>query len=438
MDYLIIQVAEQTVEAALFSLAGTTTVLKGAQSFERTPEQELPQIAATLAAGISGSPRVVLCIPPQLVAGRTVELPLTDLRKVREVLPPHLQGEVALPVEELVFDALPSGAGSFLALWAKRSDIRNLVEIFRQAGCEPQLVSTVPLASAYLPGVAQDDAVSDGTSLVLLSGGRPTLVKTCAGAGGGRQIATWLSALAMSGVALPHRLLLWGGGVNLEAELAGTDQQLPVERLELPEEVAPLFRTDATFQQLAGLYAVARACQRGELADFRRGDLAWTAGDAAMQRKMALTAALAVVVVVLLFGMKFMQYRAVSADLASLDSSIATIYRDIFPGRNKAIDELAEVKGELKKLSGAGSSKSVLDLLKLLAEAKGGSINGLLETELDGSSVRLKGDAASTKGVTEFKTALEGKLASVQLGETKSRPDGSVTFTLTATLKEER
>jgi general secretion pathway protein L len=126
----------------------------------------------------------------------------------------------------------------------------------------------------------------------------------------------------------------------------------------------------------------------------------------------------------------------VKTDLVSLDKSIASMYREVFPGRAKAVDEVAEIKGEIRKLSGAEEGNPFLDVLKKLAEAKGNTINGLYETELEGVNLRVKGDARSAQAVNEFKSALAPLMATVELGEVKSRPDGSVTFTLAGTLKE--
>ena len=74
--------------------------------------------------------------------------------------------------------------------------------------------------------------------------------------------------------------------------------------------------------------------------------------------------------------------------------------------------------------------------MKKLAEAKGNTINGLYEAEVEGSGLRIKGDARSAQAVNEFKAALVPLLATVELGEVKSRPDGTVGFSLTGTLKE--
>src|SRR6185369_7404803 len=123
MEYLIINITEQLVTAAWFDISGRSASLGGAASFLLDDETGLSAVALKIAEGISGSPRGVVCLPPVLFAQRVVELPLTGLRKVREILPAHLQGEIALPAEAAVFDALPSAEGTYLALWAKRTEV---------------------------------------------------------------------------------------------------------------------------------------------------------------------------------------------------------------------------------------------------------------------------------------------------------------------------
>ncbi len=434
MEYLIININEQLVTAARFTISGRSATLGGAASFLLDEGTALTEVAAQIAAGVSGSPRVVLCLPPTLFAQRIVTLPLTDLRKVREILPAHLQGEIALPAEEAVFDVLPAADGTFLALWAKRTEIAAVVEIFRTAGCEPRFVSSAAFAWQYLPGIVDDCAVCDGSALAIISAGRLSFVRALDSADLQKQLLATLSALELSGVQLPSRLIVFGEQAESIAETVGLPLEL--EHLQLPDDLVSVFRSEGAFQQLAGLYAVACACHAGALPDFRRGDLAWTAGDAKLRKKLILTAVLAITVIILLFVSKGLQYRTASADIQSLNSSISAIYKDIFPSRAKAVDELSEVKGEIRKLSGVENSSSVLDVLKQLAEAKGASINGLFEAELEGRTLRIKGDARSAQAVNEFKAALAGLLATAEVGEIKSRPDGTVGFSLSGTLKE--
>jgi len=434
MDYLVIQVESHRVLAARFGVAGTSLSFSGAAEFPLNEEQALSAVAGRIAAGMDGAPRIVLCLSPALFAQRTVELPLDNLRKVREVLPGQLQGEIALPVEEAVFDALPLSNGRYLALWARKADLRQAIDTFREAGCEPRVVTSTPFAWSFLPECPADAVVCDGTALAVISEDRVTFARALDADEPHKGIAATLAALELSGATLPPRLILFG---EQSAGLAADEALLlPTERLGMPDALAPLFKTDEAFQQLAGLLAVARACQAGALPDFRRLELAWTAGDAVVRRKMIVTAALAAVAVILLFVSQGLQYRAAKADLASLDKSITSLYREIFPGRSKAVDEVAEIKGEIRRLAGgAETGNSILDVLKRLAEAKGAIINGLYEAELEGGNLRVRGDARSAQAVNEFKAALAPLMAGVELGEVKSRPDGSVSFTLAGTLK---
>jgi general secretion pathway protein L len=434
MDYLILQAEEKRLTVAHFGVSRRSTELIGAATIELDDERPLADALRDIAGKITGSPRIVLCLSPALFAQRSVSLPFNDLRKVREVLPAHLQGDIVLPVEELALEAMPIGDGRFLALWTRKSDISAAIGQFREAGIEPQVVSSIPFALAALPGVPPDCAVCDGNSLALLQGGRLTYFRAFNAEVTAAMVAATLTALELSGEALPPRLCLIGAGGS---ELADADTlPLPVETVEVPPELGHLFKNEETFQQLAGLYAVARASHAGTLPDFRQGELAWTVGDARLRRKLILAGILAASVVLLLFVNKGLQYRTAADDLSSLNKSVAAIYREIFPGRAKAVDEISEIKGEIRKLAGVENSGGYLDILKKLAEAKGNSINGLYEAELEGSSLRIKGDARSAQAVNEFKAALAPLLADAQLGEVKSRPDGTVTFSLTGTLKE--
>lgn len=434
MDYLILQVEEKRVLAAQFRFSGHSSELAGAASFEREGERSLADTLAQVATRVKAGSRVILCLPPAIFAMRTLQLPLDDLRKVREVLPAHLQGELPLPVDELALDVLAAGKGVFLALWAKKNEIAHAIEVCRGAGIEPQIVSSLPFASNYILGVPDDCALYDGNALTVMAAGQLTFFRALEAPSAPQTVPATFSALELTGMPLPPQICLIGPAGSGLAE-AGT-LPLPAQLLTAPADSGRLFKNEQTYQQLAGLHAVARACQAGRLPDFRRGELAWTAGDATLRKKLLLSALLAAVLIVGLLANKWLHYRAVRADLASVNSSIAALYRDIFPNRAKAVDELAEVKGEIRKLTGTEGSSAYLDLLKKLAEAKGATINGLYEAEVEGRSLRVKGDARSAQAVNQFKESLEPILASSQLGEVKSRPDGNVSFSLTGTLKE--
>jgi general secretion pathway protein L len=295
-------------------------------------------------------------------------------------------------------------------------------------------VSSAIFAWPYLPGLTENCVVSDGAALAVITQGRLSYVRAFDDGDPVKSLSATLSALELSGDGLPAQMFVFGERAE---GLAATDGlPLKADLLELPDELVTVFRTEGAFQQLVELYAVARACHSGDFPDFRRGELSWTAGNAKIRRQMLTMAVLTVVMILLLFVYKGLQYRNARTDLASLNSSIAAQYREIFPNRAKAVDEVAEVKGELRKLAGNESSSAVLDVLKKLAEAKGATINGLYEAEVEGRTVRVKGDARNSQAVNDFKSSLAGILSAIELGEIKSRPDGLVSFSLTGQIKE--
>jgi general secretion pathway protein L len=120
----------------------------------------------------------------------------------------------------------------------------------------------------------------------------------------------------------------------------------------------------------------------------------------------------------------------------SLNNSIRSIYREVFPTRKKAVDEVAELRSEIKRLGSGKTASNVLAVLTKLAGAKGDDIFGIFEAEVEGNQVRLKGDGRTIQAVNDFKARTADALSNAEVGEIKSRPDGSVSFVLRGTVKE--
>jgi len=434
MNCLVIRVEHNMAMAARFKGAGKTATMEGSARFELNAEQSLADVAARIAVGVKGSPRVILCLPSYLFAHKTLNLPLTDLRKIREILPARLQGEIALPLENAVFDAIKLSGESVLAIWTQRSEITHAIGLFKEAGLEPEIITSSLFAWRFLPGAPNDCALYDGTAMALVSGNDLSFVRSFSGADPEKQLTATLAALEISDVRLPSKLLFFGSAN--EAPAIADTLTITAEALDMPNECAALFRNIKTFHQLADLYAVATASDSGTLPNFRRGDLAWTAGAARLRKKLRLTVCLAVAAAALLFGGKALQYRAAGKDIASLNASIASVYQKIFPTRAKAMDEVAEVKGEIRKLTGGEQNCSTLDTLRMLAEAKNPDISGLYETELEGCVLKLKGDARSAQAVNNFRSGIAPFMSSVKIDEIRSRPDGGVTFSMTGAVRE--
>jgi general secretion pathway protein L len=311
----------------------------------------------------------------------------------------------------------------------------------RGMGVEPEAVSASVCHWGYLlppedrTGVV---AVTDGEALAIFRDGRPCFLRALGQGEFHTEIVRTLAALAMSRDLAVGKMFLHGPAARRE------DTSLPdalpagisCSLLPVTGDLAAAFPPDpAAARDLAGVYALARAAVAGEAVNFRRGLLAYTAGRQKIRKEFRVTMILTASLVFLLFAEAGLRYYFVHRDLASLDNSVKSIYREIFPTRKKSTDEVAEVRSEIKRLSGPGSDTPVLPILNRIAELKGDDIMGIYEAEIEGGQVRLKGDARSIQAVNDFKGRALGAFATAEVGEVKSRPDGSVSFVFRATSK---
>jgi general secretion pathway protein L len=442
MNYLIIQLAADEVISAIFEKKGKSlTFIDG---FRHPFDRELMTFSDVLTEIVKvGRPeaKTILSIQPALLSMREVEFPITDLRKVRDILPIELKGETAVDTEELVFEALALDGGKVLAVWCRQEELAAAIEAMRGKGVEPEAVSASVCHWSYLlppedhAGVV---ALTDGDALAIFRDGHPCFFRALGQGDFLTEITRTLAALAMSRDLTVGKLYLHGPAARRED--LSLQEALPsgiyCSLLPVAGELAAAFPPDpAAARDLAGAYALARASVAGEAVNFRRGPLAYTAGRQKIRREFRITMVLAAALVVLLFAEAGLRYYFVHRDLASLDKAVQSIFREIFPTRKKIVDAVAEVRSEIKKLSGPGSDTPVLPILNRIAELKGDDITGIYEAEIEGGQVRLKGYARSIQAVNDFRGRALGTFATAEVGEVKSRPDGSVSFVFRATVK---
>lgn len=435
MGYLIIELLPGEAVATRFRLSGRTLVCEASR---RQAAGEEGGVAALLAScGRREDDTVILALDPALFSCRETALPLTDRRKLREVLPLELKGETACDTDELIFDSIVRSDGTQLALWGEKREIAARIGLLAAAGADPEGVTAALFTWHHLlPDTAGGTyLVADSSGAAVYRDRTPLFFRSFWGGDPAGEIDRTVAALELAGGEPVARVHLLGdlSGMAVPAGREGLWATLPPTA-----ELADAFGGDgAAAAAGAGAWAVARALRKGDLVTFRHGELASTAGTAKVRKKLVVPAILAAVAL-LIFSIDLgMRYWFVRNDLASLDRSIGAIYREIFPTRKKAVDEVGEVKSEIRRLSGLGSGIGALAALKRLAEIKGNDIAGFYETEIDGNQVRLKGDAATVQAVTDLKNRAATVLSRVEVGEIKTKADGSSTFSLRGTLKEE-
>jgi general secretion pathway protein L len=439
MNYLIVQLSGSEALFARFQLKRGMLVIEGAAR-ETIDEQHT---LATLLAEAAAVParqgeRVILAIPAARLSLREMELPISDRRKIREILPLELKGETAFDTDEVVFDSLPLDGGKVLATWVKRHDLAGQIDLMAGNGMEPEIVT----ASFFhwhilLPEDARGGlvAVTDGESLAVYRDARPYYFRALQQGELFPQVARTLAALEIGKGAKVEKVFLHGPAARQVREIPTPPPHFAV----LPgnREMDAVFGGEnAAERDLAGAYAVARAVALEEPVNFRSGALAYTAGREKALKKLRIAMILAAVLLLLLIVETTLRYYLVQRDLNSVNNSIRAIYRQVFPNRKKPVDEAAELRAEIKRLGGGIATAGVLPVLKKLADIKGSDVSGLFEVELDGDQLRVRGDARSVTAVNDFRARAVPLFGGAEVGEIKSRPDGSVTFLLRGTVKE--
>jgi len=419
----VIQLAANEVTCARFRRNGKEPVPIGGFRLRWNNHDELGMILKEQCPLESEEVRTVLAIPPDLVMLREINLPITDPRKIRAVLPLELAGEIAAETSSLVCDAFPLANGNLLAGWLSRETVEPLIELLKEAGMEPEVVTVACFNWHYLLPAEdeQPTAIHDANAVLILKAGKPVYC---------RHLGTSAAALdqTLAAVELTHNLQV-NRLYHLEhsdTEISARSEQIPVHPLLLGN-----ISGDLAPAALSSPLAVALAlCSGDTIFNLRSGPLAWTGRRSRLLRSIRIPLILAAILLLLLFTELGVRWYLLSTDLASLNQSIARIYKEVFPTRKKAVDESAELKAEIRRLEGAGASLPVLAFLKLLAEAKGDGITAISEMELDSNRFLLKGDARSSSDITAFRQRLIDKSWGVVQPELTTRPNGTVFFTM--------
>lgn len=436
MNYLIVQLMDDAVVFARFQRRrGATTFLDGGRA-DREPAKPFGELLAETLPAATEPEKVILAISPRLVSLRELDLHLADRRKAREVLPVELKGETVVESNDLVFDALTLADGRTLALWCRRETIAGLIRDLAAVGREPEVVTAVPFQWHRLVPAADRGltvAVTDGEALAVFAEGSLAFCRALSADDPAKDASRTLAALELGREVRIDRILVLGSS-DLARSVA-----VPAGCTVVPAaaegELGEVFSDNEAARDLASAFAVLEAVTVGSAVNFRSGSLAYTAGQVLLRRRLRLSFALAVAVVLLLFAETGVRYFLVHRDVTSLNASIGTIYHQVFPNRKKAVDEVDELRSEIKLLSTGGSGSEVLATLNRIAGIKEEGIS-LYEADIDKDQVQLRGDARSIETVNGFRDKAATFFKDAEVAEIKSKPDGGVSFLFRGTAKE--
>jgi type II secretory pathway component PulL len=88
-----------------------------------------------------------------MLSFRTVELPFSDIKKVREVLPFELDNLLLKGSGDVVFDAHllgeQEGKYKFLIVFIRKDVLKKLLDAFRQKGIDPRVITCIDLVAGF-------------------------------------------------------------------------------------------------------------------------------------------------------------------------------------------------------------------------------------------------------------------------------------------------
>jgi len=406
---------------------GSLQFVRGVRHRLTDPESSVAAILASWKIECQGD-RIVLALPASLLSLRELYLPLADRKKGREILPLELKGEMASEADESVFEALPLAGGATAAIWSKRQPLEAEISYFADNGFDPE-VATFSLFNwqRLLPdGCGSAVAVTDGEGVAVYLDGKPLFFRVLPKVGE-RQLDATITALELSkNISIENMFTL--GNVAIDTGLATTP-------LTPGSDIIAAFGGDSVAAaDLAAQFAMAQELVAGDPVNLRRGSLSFTKARDQLRKKLRFTWAILAILFILIFAEAGLRFLLVKRDVASLESSIRAIYREVFPTRTKAVDEVAEIKAEIRKLGGSGS-EGILAVLNKMTEAKGDDPREIYEVDFDGSQITGRGYDRSAQGVNNFKNKATPLFTGFEVSEIKSRPDGSVSFAFRGTLK---
>ncbi|HVO30362.1 MAG TPA: type II secretion system protein GspL [bacterium] len=425
-----LDIGSRSVKAALFERGFRGLELSSFHKadFDPADPEGVGKALADIASQLTGAPTVVARLPGDRVLLRFLDMPMSDARKLDQVIPFEVESQVPYELEELVLDHTtvrrsPEGGAKVLVAAARREDVKAAIEQLTAGGMEPRWVVAGPAALASLavavPALAKGVvALVDGgytrTDVCILRDGKPAFVRTISGgvadiadahlAGGGpleslesidvtagapeaaamraasefvaRELRRTMLSAEIEAQLVPEKIVFFGGLSRLRGLSALVERtvQIPVEPLVLAgAEWAKVPLTGGAEAEAGTAVALAfRAVSDSVVPNFRRDEFAWKRDAKELSGVIARLAAAAMVLLFLAFANYVVKERLLASEKKAMDKEIAAEVLAAFPDAPK--DRLKDGDAAVSIMRG-----NVDDAETRLAQLGGGSNASVLD-----------------------------------------------------------
>jgi type II secretory pathway component PulL len=166
--------------------------------------------------------------------------------------------------------------------------------------------------------------------------------------------------------------------------------------------------------------------------NLRQNELAFTGDLKKFKKGLRVTAALLLVLLVLIGVFSTIRLMTEKKENTELSGQMQALYRKVFPGEKKVIDVGRQFKGKyntLKKKKEALAGISMLDILLEVALKNDRAVT-FHELNADGKNIIVKGTASSFEDVEAIKNSFTKSFQKVKVTDSSSGVDKKVAFTM--------
>ena len=421
---LVIEEGMTSIRAAVFSSLdelASVTVPAGAD-----PLASFVKVFEALRPRFRSFSTVIVSLPPSEIRMSSVNVPITDKRKLDATLAFEAKDLFAGDTEDLILEGLPLGEGRALVAATGLAAVKARVAALRALGVEPSWIGSSLFSKAIILNKLTNGraALVDDRSITASAGGRPVFFKTLKQA---VDLKMALFAMKEDGIE-PDEFYIMNDA--FKDALASSGKPL--------KPVAGI-TADAALLAMAEQYGQGL---KGSI-NFLRDELLESSGPSPERRQIKISFALLAAVAVLWAGYSALRYRSMSLEAASLRSGLRESYSELFPGETRLVDPSRQLLGRSKSLKDEGGiineGVDLTGALKAVAKASAGLDIRVHELKAANGRLTARAEAPSFERAEAFRSSLSGDFFNgVAITDLKASVAGGVTFNFDASTKEER
>jgi len=372
----------------------------------------------------------VIGIPDSMIYRKHLSFPFSSRKRIMQILNSELDGEIPLPVDEVVADLIPGqsdGSGlQGVAMACDKNTLSRFLDLFGPGG----KLKNVQTGSVGVAGASIRAGMSDGvtvyggngeTMLIEIRSSKVRAVKRLALTGDGGRNTRLLVEMIRKQTVNEDKVYIGCGDlsepVRNELEADGTLIVSTLSDLDIVQTAAGVDADQGRNAAAIGLALTGLGISQVQSFDLRQGPFKQITTFTGLRGPILRTSALLIIIAILGVFSLVSNLNQARGEYESLQGQLAQEFKELFPN-SRVIDgqEVAQIKAELDGLKGRMEDLSGLEghgALSVLAELSAAIPEDvslkLDELSYDSNKLRFEGSVPSFDAVDRIKAALDSE-----------------------------